>query len=435
MEKRKSGQVLLASADTRLSTIAEEMISLSACHADVVFSPDETLHKVVKKKYWLIIIDSELASFKIEKSAPPLVSILRAYLSTTQILVMLNKIDIEKAVEYIRKGASDCISRPLTRENMAKKIESSLTAYKRAVESEMAATRTFEPDSEFGYNYIRKIDSGSMGDVFLVEKNSHLYAMKKYRISRKSGKKNQSSEKELKEVISKAASIRNPNVIKVKEYFFPDNSDSTVCVVMEYIKGQKLTSFIGNTKLKIDSKIDIIKQIASALTSIHKYGIIHRDLKPDNIVIKDDSYVKVTDFSISCIDGLGNRKNGISGTPAYMAPESFDDSSEITEKSDIFSFGILSYELLTGLRPFYGDTMGQMRKAIQDEHPPQPSKIVRYISPELQDIIASMLLKDPSMRPSAKELYGALTFLQDGKVEDCRMFNKFGTLLLRSVWK
>lgn len=427
MEKKKTGNVLLASADSRLSSIVEEMIS-PVVSSEVVFSPDEILHKITKKKYWLLIIDSEMAAYKIDRTAPPLISVLRAYLHTVQILLIINKVDIENAVEYIKRGASDCISRPVTKENIIRKIDSAFISYRKSVESEMAATRKFNEDSSFGYNHIRKIDSGSMGDVYLVEKSGRFYAMKKYRTPRGSEDKIRA----IRTVLDKASSIKNPNVIRIREYFFPATINDPSCVIMEYVEGDKLNEFIGNTKLKLDNKIDIIRQIASALASIHKHGIIHRDLKPDNIVIeKNSTHVKVTDFSISCIDG-GDLK--ISGSPAYMAPESFR-ASEISQKSDIFSLGILSYELLTGLRPFYGDTINHMRKAIQNEHPPQPSKIIRSISPELQDIIAAMLLKDPSMRPSAKELLEALTSLQENRTAECRMFNKFGTLLLRSVWK
>jgi serine/threonine-protein kinase len=175
---------------------------------------------------------------------------------------------------------------------------------------------------------------------------------------------------------------------------------------MEYVPGYPLTHYIGSKEFNFDEKISIIADIAEAIECIHDCGILHRDIKPANILVDENNKsVKITDFGISSLlDHNYTSTENLRGTPAYMAPECFDSTDKISRASDIFSLGVLSYELLTGIRPFYGENISEIMHSVKNDTPPAPKMIIPEIPEKIQETIQTMLKKEPEKRPSSREI-------------------------------
>jgi len=194
------------------------------------------------------------------------------------------------------------------------------------------------------------------------------------------------------------AKINHPNIISVydfgtyEEYFY---------ISFEYFKGQNLRQAFANNSWIIDDKINILNQIAAGLSETHHKKIIHRDLKPENILINDNNEVKIADFGLAQVSG-GEKltaAEAVVGTPAYMTPEQIQ-GLDTNERSDLFSFGILIYEMFFGVNPFLGKDAGQTLNNIQTcriNTPPPHSGMPEYIP----IIVDSLLKKNQSDRPKS----------------------------------
>ncbi|MEM3872550.1 MAG: serine/threonine-protein kinase [Nitrososphaeria archaeon] len=213
--------------------------------------------------------------------------------------------------------------------------------------------------------------------------------------------------------------LNHPNIVKIydagvfKNYYF---------IVMELIEGQTVKELIKTKgKLDIDLSLEITIQVANALSYAHNKGIVHRDVKPSNILVEEKSNRSViTDFGIAkAIYGTKLTQTGVSlGTPEYMAPEQFGTELVVDQRTDIYSLGIVLYEMLTGEIPFKGDTpIGVAFKHV-NTLPERPRIKNPKISPYLEKIILKMLAKDPEDRyESMDELLKDLYYLKSGDYE------------------
>jgi eukaryotic-like serine/threonine-protein kinase len=171
---------------------------------------------------------------------------------------------------------------------------------------------------------------------------------------------------------------------------------------MEFIKGEELSSLLRRIgRFPSDKALQIARQICAGLAAAHENGILHRDLKPSNVMIDGDGNARLTDFGIA---GLAEeiRDDEISaGTPAYMAPEQLDGKPP-TVRSDIYSLGLVLYELFTGKRAFDASTLDELIKLRRsDSTPTTPGSIVKDLDPVIESVIDRCIQKDPTRRPSS----------------------------------
>ncbi len=209
-----------------------------------------------------------------------------------------------------------------------------------------------------------------------------------------------------------AGIISHPNIVTVYEY---GEQGDWAFIAMELVTGQTLTNLLKSTgKIDPETAIEFIKQAASALDYAHSKGIVHRDIKPSNVMIDDRGVVKITDFGIAKILG-GNdpnlditRTGQVVGTLHYMSPEQVNGST-IDAQSDQFSLAVVAYEMLTGVRPFEGESLSAVLIKIMREEPRPPEQINPALNPGVGRIFTKALSKDPTQRFSTcSEFAGAL---------------------------
>ncbi len=216
-----------------------------------------------------------------------------------------------------------------------------------------------------------------------------------------------------------ASALNHPNILVVHDI---GAHDGTIYVVSELLEGETLRKRIGGTPLGQRRAIDYALQIANGLAAAHEKGIIHRDLKPDNIFITNDGRVKILDFGLAKLtqlDGIQSQTDiptrrvdtdpgVVMGTVGYMSPEQLKGRA-VDQRSDVFSFGAILYEMLSGRRAFHGESAAETMSAILKEDPPELSDTNRSVSPALERLVNHCLEKNPEGRfHSARDVAFAL---------------------------
>ena len=180
-------------------------------------------------------------------------------------------------------------------------------------------------------------------------------------------------------------------------------------LTMEFVDGEDLGSLLRRIgRLPTDKALEIARQICAGLAAAHEHGIIHRDLKPANVMLDGRGRVRITDFGLAGLAAEIERDDAHAGTPAYMSPEQFEGKG-VTPKSDIYSVGLVLYEIFTGKRPFSAASSEEMARLRDKSAPPSPSEFVKDLDPLIERVILRCLEKDPSKRPaSALQIAAAL---------------------------
>jgi diguanylate cyclase (GGDEF)-like protein len=194
-----------------------------------------------------------------------------------------------------------------------------------------------------------------------------------------------------------AGRLNHTNIVTIHDL---GKSGDVAYIAMELMKGRELHNVTGDhRRLPIDDTLNIISQVADALSFAHHYGIVHRDIKPSNIMVLSDGHVKIADFGIAQMTAslIQTQTGIIMGSPLYMSPEQVMGTA-ITSKTDIFSLGIVLYELLTGQRPFSGENANSVMYQIVNEVPSKPSTLNPDIPDILDGIVSKCLEKKPGNR-------------------------------------
>jgi serine/threonine-protein kinase len=191
--------------------------------------------------------------------------------------------------------------------------------------------------------------------------------------------------------------LRHPNIVESID-LVEDALDGAYCV-LELLKGPDLKTRLAGGALPLDSAIRIGVQLADALGAVHALGVVHRDLKPDNLILvqrdgRDDA-VKLIDFGVAQI-GAGDA--AVVGTAAYMAPEQATPGAVVDRRADVYSLGVLLFEMVTGRHPFPSATDSEYILRHAEDKPPRPTKLAKRCPQPLEDIILRCLAKDPAER-------------------------------------
>jgi serine/threonine-protein kinase len=245
------------------------------------------------------------------------------------------------------------------------------------------------------YKIIEKLGEGAMGEVYLAE-DSEL----KRKIALKFLISHYTSDPKVlprfKREAQTAAAINHPNIITVYEIGEYNNQ---YFIAMEYIEGKALDKVLKENKLNFDEILNISCQVCEGLKQAHKKEIIHRDLKPGNIIIGENGWVKILDFGLAKLKTASTLTSASStlGTLNYMSPEQVR-SADVDNRSDIFSFGIILYEMITNRTPFGGEYEASVVYSILNENPEPLARYKIGVSERLQQIVDKALEKDPETR-------------------------------------
>lgn len=205
-----------------------------------------------------------------------------------------------------------------------------------------------------------------------------------------------------------AARLAHPNIVNIYDV---GEEEGSHFIVMEYVPGDTLKSRIQKEgKLPVAEALQITKEIASALEQAHRNNLVHCDIKPHNILMMPDGHIKVADFGIArAVTSATMTYSGtVVGSVHYFSPEQAKGSA-ITPKSDIYSLGVVLYEMLTGALPFTGETTVSIALKHLQEEPPTIRQADPDIPPVVESVVLQAMSKDPAERPSSTELIKAIT--------------------------
>lgn len=195
-----------------------------------------------------------------------------------------------------------------------------------------------------------------------------------------------------------AARLAHPDIVTVYDV---DEDQGTIYIAMELLPGQPLDQLIRKRMFSEKEIVLFGIRMAHVLDFAHKNGIVHRDIKPSNIILDPDGGIKITDFGVARIEDPSAPQQTVAGevlgTPAYMSPEQAL-GHRIDGRTDIFSMGVVLYELCTGVRPFRGDTVSAVLMAILHDAPPEPKTINAAISPEFAGVVMKCMSKEAGGR-------------------------------------
>lgn len=253
------------------------------------------------------------------------------------------------------------------------------------------------------YKVERQLGRGGMGTVYLAEQLSvgRKVALKVLRgdFARDDGFVARFQQEA--KLVAGLNEKRNPRVTLVHD--FDQAEDGSVFIVMEWLEGRVLSEVIQRSRpLELSRAVKLATQIAEGLEAAHRANVVHRDVKPQNIMVLDSSDdIKLMDFGIARLRDSGRtgltRAGTMMGTPDYMAPEQIE-GQEITDRTDIYSFGIVFYEMLTGMVPFRATTQSAVLTKQLQEQPVPPSQLRPEIPREVEAIVLKALAKDPAQR-------------------------------------
>jgi serine/threonine protein kinase/predicted Zn-dependent protease len=322
-------------------------------------------------------------------------------------------------------------------ELLRRKVESLLTSYQRSgnfIETPVVgpATKIIEngqADLLVGqtvghYKISKRIGTGGMGEVYLA---TDVVAGRKAALKLLPIRFTGDAErlKRFQQEARAVVGLNHPNILTVYEI---GEDHSVHYIASELIEGGTLREGLTRGPMQLSEAVDIAIQVASALAAAHQTGIVHRDIKPENIMLRPDGYVKVLDFGIAKLaestfaeataDGAESMRlaetnlGSVLGTVRYMSPEQAC-GTQVDKATDIWSLGVVLYEMVTGHAPFTGDTPGEVMSAILEKEPSPLTNYVAHTPAKLQEIISKTLRKDREQRyRNAHELLESLKGLR-----------------------
>ncbi len=254
-----------------------------------------------------------------------------------------------------------------------------------------------------GYDFIQTVGKGAMGSVYLARQTAlnRLVAIKQV-LGAWNGDP-QALERFRREARA-LAKMNHPNIVGIYNL---EAVGTDLYMIQEYVHGPTLKQILGNGRLGAGQAMRVIGEVSAALEYAAKQGILHRDLKPGNLFITTTGVCKLGDFGlVKLMGGAGNfvtQVGTILGTPSYMSPEQAAGKAEIDQRTDVYSLGVMAYELLVGRLPFPpvpGNVMATVEAHISTP-PPKPSQVSPGFPSKVEDVLLTALAKDPKKRPKS----------------------------------
>ena len=251
------------------------------------------------------------------------------------------------------------------------------------------------------YKILKKLGEGGMGEVYLAG-DIKLKRQVAIKFLHAQFTKDQQNVKRFEREAEAAATLNHPNIVTIHDIIDTDDPASEgrqLCIVMEHVDGRSLRQKIVRKEIGLNDAIDIIKQICEGLAKAHQAGIVHRDIKPENILIDTDGRVKILDFGLAKLKGVSKltAEKLTMGTTHCMSPEQLQ-GKEVDHRTDIWSLGVIIYEMLTGQLPFKGEYESAVIYSILNNTQEPVTGLRSGVPIELERIINKCLQKNPAER-------------------------------------
>jgi serine/threonine protein kinase len=249
------------------------------------------------------------------------------------------------------------------------------------------------------YTIVKEVGRGSTGVVYLSHDPYYKrdVAIKVYNIEHHDEERARVTRKMFLSEAHMVGMLQHPNILPIYD---AGEEDGRYYIVTEHVHGARtLAAYCKpDNLLPVDDVVEIIYKCAKALHYAHSRGVIHRDIKPSNIMLTQANDARIIDFGIALVaDSEISRIEGIAGSPSYMSPEQVQ-SLDITNRSDLYALGAVTYEMLTGYRPFRGSNLSKLLHQIVYATPPPIHKARKDIPEDLENVVAKALQKDPAKR-------------------------------------
>jgi eukaryotic-like serine/threonine-protein kinase len=262
------------------------------------------------------------------------------------------------------------------------------------------------------YRVVRKLGAGGMADVYLAE-DEELGRRVAIKILNDRHANDEQFVERFRREAKNAAGLSHPNIVSIYDR---GEAEGTYYIAMEYLDGRSLKEqLVARGPMPIADAIHFARQILNALRFAHRKGVVHRDIKPHNVMVDGDQRLKVTDFGIARAGASQMTEAGaIVGTAQYLSPEQARGAA-VDQRSDLYSIGVVLYEMLTGEVPFTGDTPVEIAMKHLSDTPRPPSTLRPEIPPDLDMIVLRALAKNPDDRfQTADEMDAELARVADG---------------------
>jgi eukaryotic-like serine/threonine-protein kinase len=249
------------------------------------------------------------------------------------------------------------------------------------------------------YHVVERIAAGGMGEVFRAH-DAVLSREVAIKVLHRSLAGDQAFVERFRREARAAATLNHPNIVAVYDW---GSVDGIYYMVMEYVHGRSVRDLLNaHVKLAPAQAAEVVRQTLQALEHAHAKGIVHRDLKPENVLVTPDGVVKLTDLGLAraFADGRTTHAGAVTGTVQYLAPEQIR-GEPADPRSDLYSLGIVTYELVTGRLPFTGETPMSIAYKHLSDRVPAPSSLVADVGADLDGFVASATDRDREMRPES----------------------------------
>ena len=386
--------ILVVEDEDAVRTLVERVLAAEGYAVDTAADGSSAYACLQQRRYDLVLLDVHLPGM----SGIQLFEHCRRTNPGAAVLIMTGNPDVGDAVNTLKRGAFDYLVKPLPMETLRRRVREALAAGIVRSVRELPLPSAIAQTRWRDFQVIRALGTGAVGELFLVEKDGFLYALKTLKL--KDGKLPGTEalvrfQREGRIV----AGLKHPNIVRVFELNFGVGV-RTPYMLMEYIDGESLLDLIQRNSLSLPEKLRILSEISAALSAVHAQAILHRDIKPANVIIAAaDRSARVTDFGVARLqDSTLTLPDQILGTPAYLAPECLLPGGHADERSDLFSLGVLSYEVLSGRLPFTGPAVVDVARAILAGQYRPLGEVVPGIPIAVARIIECLLANDPARR-------------------------------------